>query len=87
MTVLRVGDQTVSISFAPSGSSVRCKLHIDYTSETHRDSVITEDDNFVDVNGLNPGTEYKFSIKRITESGNQSEATSVSVFTGKSDLW
>ncbi|XP_072232483.1 interferon-induced very large GTPase 1-like [Leuresthes tenuis] len=81
VTVLHVGDQTVSLSFAPSGSSVRCKLHIDYTSETHRDSVITEDDDFADVKGLNPGTEYKFSIKRITESGNQSEATSVSVFT------
>ncbi|KAM4536752.1 interferon-induced very large GTPase 1-like isoform 2-T2 [Odontesthes bonariensis] len=81
VTVLHVGDQTVSLSFAPSGSSVRCKLHIDYTCETHRGNVITADDDPVDVEGLSPGTEYKFSIKRITESGNQSEATSVSVFT------
>ncbi|XP_041840636.1 interferon-induced very large GTPase 1-like [Melanotaenia boesemani] len=45
------------------------------------DSHVAEDCSTVDVEGLKPGTEYLLNITRITESGHQSEAASVFVFT------
>lgn len=83
VTVLHVGSEVVSLGLAQTGSLVGCKLHIDYTSDIQRGSVIREDSCSVDVEGLNPGIEYTFSITRITENGNQSRSTTVSVFTGK----
>ncbi|XP_078020255.1 up-regulator of cell proliferation-like [Epinephelus lanceolatus] len=59
---------------------VRYKLQIDYSS-IQRSSLIREDSSTVTVEGLNPGTEYTFSIIRIADNGNQSKATSLSVFT------
>ena len=85
VTVLSVGQETVSLGFTLTDTSVGCKLHLDYSSDTHKGSLITEDSSIVKVEGLSPGTEYTFSITRIAENGNQSKATSLSVFTGKYD--
>ncbi|XP_040886810.1 interferon-induced very large GTPase 1-like isoform X2 [Toxotes jaculatrix] len=84
VTVLYSGSETVSLGLAPlaqTDSSVRYKLQIDYSCDTQRGSVIVEDSSTVDVEGLNPGTEYTFRITRTAENGNQSKAASVSVFT------
>ncbi|XP_044196794.1 LOW QUALITY PROTEIN: interferon-induced very large GTPase 1-like [Thunnus albacares] len=84
VTVLHAGTETVSLGLTPTDSSVRYKLHIDYSSDTHGGSVIVEDSSTVDVDGLHPGTEYTFRITRRAENGNQSETASVSVFTDPS---
>ncbi|XP_047439755.1 interferon-induced very large GTPase 1-like isoform X2 [Mugil cephalus] len=80
-TVLHAGVDTVSLGLASSGSSVRYKLHVDYTCKTQGGSVDLEDCSPVDVVGLNPGTEYTFRITRIAENGNQSTVTSISACT------
>ncbi|XP_044196793.1 interferon-induced very large GTPase 1-like isoform X2 [Thunnus albacares] len=84
VTVLHAGTETVSLGLTPTDSSVRYKLHIDYSSDTHGGSVIVEESSTVDVDGLHPGTEYTFRITRRAENGNQSETASVSVFTDPS---
>ncbi|XP_061566783.1 interferon-induced very large GTPase 1-like [Cololabis saira] len=81
VTVHRVGSETVSLEFESSSSSVRYKLHVDYSCNTQRDSVDTDDRDSVEIKGLNPGTEYTFNIKRIYEDGTESNTTSLSVFT------
>ncbi|XP_061566347.1 interferon-induced very large GTPase 1 [Cololabis saira] len=81
VTVLHVGSETVSLEFESSSSSVRYKLHVDYSCNTQRGSVDTDDSDSVEIKGLNPGTEYTFNIKRISENGTESKATSLSVFT------
>lgn len=86
ITVLHVGTETVSLGVAPTDFSVRFKLYVDYCSVTRRGRVTVEDSSSVDVKGLTPGTEYNFSITREAENGNQSKSTSVSVFTGKSEI-
>ncbi|MEQ2285334.1 hypothetical protein AMECASPLE_030637, partial [Ameca splendens] len=50
---------------------------MDYTSDTHKGSIKTEDCGIVEVEQLIPGTEYTFSITRIGENGNQSTAVSL----------
>ncbi|CAK6983459.1 interferon-induced very large GTPase 1-like [Scomber scombrus] len=80
VTVLHVGSETVSFGLAPTDSSVRYTLHIDYSCDTHSGGVIMEDSSTVDVDGLLPGTEYTFRIRRA-ENGNESEAACVSVCT------
>ncbi|XP_049924017.1 LOW QUALITY PROTEIN: uncharacterized protein LOC126404683 [Epinephelus moara] len=82
VTVLSVSadQETVSLGFSLTETSVRYKLQIDYSS-IQRSSLIREDSSTVTVGGLNPGTEYTFSIIRIADNGNQSKATSLSVFT------
>ncbi|XP_061591139.1 interferon-induced very large GTPase 1-like [Cololabis saira] len=81
VTVLRVGSDTVSLEFESSSSSVRYKLHVDYSCSTQRGSVDTDHYDSIDIEGLNPGTEYTFTIKRISENGTESNVTSLSVFT------
>ncbi len=85
VTVLRVGQETVSLGLPLTDYSVGYKLQLDYSSDTHTDSLITEYSNTVEVEGLKPGTEYTFSIRGIADNGNLSKATSLSVFTGKSE--
>ena len=82
VTVLHAGTETVSLSLTP----VWYKIHIDYSCDTHRGSVIMEESSTVDVSGLHPGTEYTLRITRRAENGNQSETASLSVFTGKSEI-
>lgn len=86
VTVLHVGSETVSLGLAPIDSSVRYKLHIEYSCDTQCGGVIMEDSSTVNVEGLHPGTEYTLRITRRADNGNQSEAATVSVFTGKSDI-
>ncbi|XP_008281570.1 interferon-induced very large GTPase 1-like [Stegastes partitus] len=81
VTVLHVGSDVISLGVAPSGSSVKYKLHIEYTCGTRGGSVIMEECSTVDVDGLNPGTEVTVSITRAAENGLQSKAACVSVFT------
>eukprot|EP00064_Thunnus_orientalis_P009784 superscaffoldBa00001267_g9810 len=81
VTVLHAGTETVSLGLTPTDSSVRYKLHIVYSCDTHGGSVIVEESSTVDVDGLHPGTEYTFRITRRAENGNQSETASVSVLT------
>ncbi|XP_061594949.1 interferon-induced very large GTPase 1-like, partial [Cololabis saira] len=81
VTVLHVGSETVSLEFESSSSSGRYKLHVDYSCNTQRGSVDTDDSDSVEVEGLNSGTEYTFNIKRISENGTESNVTSLSVFT------
>ncbi|KAL7375633.1 hypothetical protein ABVT39_021106 [Epinephelus coioides] len=81
VTVVSVDQETVSLGFSLTETSVRYKLQIDYSCDTQTGSLITEDSSTVTVGGLNPGTEYTFSIIRIADNGNQSKATSLSVFT------
>nr|XP_033466317.1 up-regulator of cell proliferation-like [Epinephelus lanceolatus] len=81
VTVLSADQETVSLGFSLTETSVRYKLQIDYSCDTQTGSLIREDSSTVTVEGLNPGTEYTFSIIRIADNGNQSKATSLSVFT------
>ncbi|XP_029311087.1 interferon-induced very large GTPase 1-like [Cottoperca gobio] len=81
VTVLTTGQETVSLGFSLTDYSVGCRLRLDYSCEKHRDSLFTDDSGTVKVEGLNPGTEYTFSIIRIADNGNQSKATLLSVFT------
>ncbi|XP_031144383.1 interferon-induced very large GTPase 1-like isoform X2 [Sander lucioperca] len=81
VTVLNAGQETVSLGFSLPDNSVRYTLQLDYSCNTQRDSLITEDSSTVKVEGLTPGTEYTFSIIRIADNGNRSKATSLSVFT------
>lgn len=46
-------------------------------------SVLMEDPSTVDMEGLKSGTEYPSCITRRAENGNQSKATSMSIFKGK----
>ncbi len=85
VTVLSAGHETVSLGLPPTDSSVGYRLQLDYSRDTQRGSLITEDSGTVEVEGLNPGTEYTISITRIADNGNRSKATSLSVFTGKSE--
>ncbi len=85
VTVLSAGQETVCLGLQLTDHSVSFKLQIDYFSDSHTDSLITEASNSVRVEGLKPGTEYTFSIRKIAQNGNQSKATLLSVFTGKSE--
>ncbi|XP_039679391.1 interferon-induced very large GTPase 1-like [Perca fluviatilis] len=86
VTVLNAGQETVSLGFSLPDNSVRYTLQLDYSCNTQRDRLITEDSSTVKVEGLTPGTEYTFSIIRIADNGNQSKATSLSVFTEPSPV-
>ncbi len=83
--VLSAGQETVSLGFPLTDYSESFTLQLDYFYKIHADSLITKDSSTVQVEGLSPGTEYTFSIRRIADNGNQSEATSLSVYTGKSE--
>lgn len=85
VTVLSAGQETVSLGLPLTGYGAGYKLHLEYSCDTQRRSLITEDSSTVKVEGLNPGTEYTFSIIRIAENGNRSKPTLLSVFTGKSE--
>ncbi|XP_076581669.1 interferon-induced very large GTPase 1-like [Chaetodon auriga] len=75
ITVLRAGQETVSLGLPVY------TLQIDYYCDTQRGSIVKEDCSIVEVEGLNPGTEYTFSIIRIADNGNRSKAASLRVFT------
>ncbi|XP_034713264.1 interferon-induced very large GTPase 1 [Etheostoma cragini] len=81
VTVLNAGQETVSLGFSLPDNSVKYTLQLDYSCNTQSGSLVTEDSSTVKVEGLNPGTEYTFSIIRIAHNGKQSKATSLSVFT------
>ncbi|XP_059211456.1 interferon-induced very large GTPase 1 [Centropristis striata] len=81
ITILSIGQESVSLGFSLSHNSVGYTLQLDYSCATHSGSLITKDSNTVKVEGLNPGTEYTFSIIRTADNGNQSKATSLSVTT------
>ncbi|KAM7377538.1 hypothetical protein PAMA_014035 [Pampus argenteus] len=81
VAVLHACSETVTFGLAPTDSSVRYTLHIDYFCNTQSNSVIVEDSSIVDIEGLHPGAEYTFRITRRAENGNQSRAANVSVFT------
>lgn len=86
VTVLYSDTETVSLGLTPTDSSDQYRLKIDYFCKTQRGRLIREDTNTVKFGGLNPGTEYTFWTRRISKKGNQSEAVSVSVFTGKYEI-
>ncbi|KAK1889700.1 Tenascin-N [Dissostichus eleginoides] len=81
VTVLNSDQETVSLGFPPTENSAGFRLQLDYSCETHSGSLTVDDSSPVKVDGLIPGTEYTFSITRIADNGNQSKATSLSVFT------
>ncbi|XP_033992195.1 interferon-induced very large GTPase 1-like isoform X2 [Trematomus bernacchii] len=81
VTVLNSDQETVSLGFPPTENSAGFRLQLDYFCETHSSSLTVDDSSPVKVDGLIPGTEYTFSITRIADNGNQSKATSLSVFT------
>ncbi|KAI9538159.1 hypothetical protein NQZ68_017892 [Dissostichus eleginoides] len=81
VTVLNSDQETVSLCFPPTENSAGFRLQLDYSCETHSGSLTVDDSSPVKVDGLIPGTEYTFSITRIADNGNQSKATSLSVFT------
>ncbi|XP_045921299.1 uncharacterized protein LOC123980795 [Micropterus dolomieu] len=81
VTVLNAGQETVSLGLQLTNYSVGYRLQIDYSCDTQRGSLISQDSSTVKVEGLHPGTEYTFSIIRIADNGNQSKATSLCVFT------
>ncbi|XP_070786002.1 interferon-induced very large GTPase 1 isoform X2 [Enoplosus armatus] len=81
VTVLSAGQETVSLGLPLTDCSVGYTLQIDYSCDTHGGCLIAEDSSTVKVEGLNPGTEYTFSISRISDNGQRSKATSLSVFT------
>ncbi|XP_023130571.2 interferon-induced very large GTPase 1-like [Amphiprion ocellaris] len=81
VTVLHVSSDTVSLGLTPTGSSVKYKLHVDYTCGPHGGSVIMEERSTVDVVGLIPGTEYTVNITRTADNRIQSKAASVLVST------
>ncbi|XP_034076434.1 interferon-induced very large GTPase 1-like isoform X3 [Gymnodraco acuticeps] len=81
VTVVDSDQDTVSLGFPPTENSAGFRLQLDYSCETHRGSLTVDDSSPVKVYGLIPGTEYTFSITRIADNGNQSKATSLSVFT------
>ncbi|XP_073331582.1 interferon-induced very large GTPase 1-like [Pagrus major] len=81
ITVLSVGQETVSFGIPLTDDSVKYTLELDYSCDTQRDSLIRDNSSTVEVEGLIPGTEYTFSITKIADNGNRSKATSLSVFT------
>lgn len=81
VTVLSAGHETVSLGITHTDYPDSYKLKLYYSSDTHSVSLITEDSSTVQVEGLNPDTEYTFSIRRLADNGNQSKATLLSVFT------
>ncbi|XP_028983576.3 interferon-induced very large GTPase 1-like [Betta splendens] len=81
VTVLHVGSDTVTLGVPPIDSSERCKLHINYHSNTHNDTLIEDESSAVDVTGLTPGTEYTFSITRVSDNGAESKPAIASVTT------
>lgn len=83
LVVLHVDSETVSLGVEPIDSSYRSKLHIQTSSNTQIDRVIKEESSSVAVEGLTPGTEYTFSITRVSDNGAESKSDTVSVFTGK----
>ena len=85
ITLVSVGQETVSFGIPLTDDSVKYKLELDYCCDTQRDSLIRDDSSTVEVEVLIPGTEYTFSITRIAENGNRSNATPLSVCTGKSE--
>ena len=85
ITAVSVAQETVSFGITLTDDSVKYTLELEYCCETQRDSLIRDDSSTVEVEGLIPGTEYTFNITRIAENGNRSKATSLSVFTGKSE--
>ena len=85
ITAVSVAQETVSFGITLTADSVKYKLELEYCCETQRDSLIRDDSSTVEVEGLIPETEYTFNITRIAENGNRSKATSLSVFTGKSE--
>ena len=85
ITVVSVGQETVSFGITLTDDSVKYTLELEYCCETQRDSLIRDDSSTVEVEGLIPGTEYTFNITRIADNGNRSTATSLSVFTGNSE--
>ncbi|XP_035531613.1 receptor-type tyrosine-protein phosphatase eta-like [Morone saxatilis] len=81
VTVLNADQETVCLGLPLTDHSCWYKLQVDYSCDTHKGSLITKDFSTVKVEGLNPGTEYTFSITRIADNGSRSKATSLSVFT------
>ncbi|XP_071398071.1 interferon-induced very large GTPase 1-like isoform X2 [Centroberyx affinis] len=81
IAILHVSSDTVSLGWTFTDASVRCSFHLTYTCNTQTESLYIRDSNTARVEGLHPGTEYTFSIRRVAESGNQSKATSISVVT------
>ena len=75
ITVVSVGQETVSFGITLTDDSVKYKLELEYCCETQRDSLIRDDSSTVEVEGLIPGTEYTFNITRIAENGNRSKGT------------
>ena len=70
ITVLSIGQETVSFGIPLTDDSVKYTLELDYYSDTQRDSLIRDDSSTVEVEGLIPRTEYTFSITRIAENEN-----------------
>uniref|UniRef100_A0A671URR5 Si:dkey-85k7.12 n=1 Tax=Sparus aurata TaxID=8175 RepID=A0A671URR5_SPAAU len=81
ITVLSVGQETVSFGIPLTDDSVKYTLELDFCCDKQRDSLTKDESSPVEVEGLIPGTEYTFSITRIADNGNRSTATSLSVFT------
>lgn len=84
VTVLSADQQTVSLSVPlyPAGYM----LQLDYSSGKHTGKLVMPDIVTVKVDGLNPGTEYTFSVRRIADDGRQSDASSQCVFTGNYEM-
>lgn len=61
-------------------------LQLDYSSGKHTGKMVVPDYVTVKVDGLNPGTEYKFSVRRIADDGRQSNASSQCVCTGNYEM-
>ncbi|XP_034004714.1 interferon-induced very large GTPase 1-like isoform X3 [Trematomus bernacchii] len=66
----------------PPGKVAGCRLQLDYSGcETNSGSLTVDNAETVTVKALIHGTECTISFKKIADNGNQSEATSLSVFT------
>ncbi|XP_029932658.1 interferon-induced very large GTPase 1-like isoform X1 [Myripristis murdjan] len=81
IAALHVGSDTVSLGWPPIDVSVPCKFHLTITCNTETKTVFIAHCSSTAVVGLHPGTEYNFSLTRVAANGNQSKATSISLFT------
>ncbi|XP_030193337.1 fibronectin-like [Gadus morhua] len=80
--VHRAGTNIIALGWAPTEQQVESHYQLLYSCKIKSQAILITDSRKVNIGDLLPGTEYTFSIIRITD-GKHSKSASLSVFTGK----
>ncbi|KAK6292001.1 hypothetical protein J4Q44_G00377860 [Coregonus suidteri] len=79
ITVHYVGSDSVSLSWLPFDQAQRYELT--YSCDTQREILSIQGSNSTEVEGLDPGTEYTFSVTSFTDDRNQRASVTLSMYT------